>query len=441
MSKVPTLESMPAANCGASLSAYKREVAELSLLSQQLADCIPDWDPAVVQKHLDFPEGDPIEMERRLEESTSCIRQAWLTAAAKHTSQSFRSPKACDTPTTPRGKEHKFGYERELCPIALERRCALFFEAPPAGIYCEHVLFSSGQAAMTACLLTSSSSANIAHLGGYFETPQLIALLRSSCEKDVPERLHTLIAEPVWFDGAHWGKTDLTAVREREPDRVIIDATLSGLRHQIEPLLSALSPSTEVFRLHSALKLFQHGLELADVGIVTVFNRSAGGARSLANALRGARALCGLGLRFAEIAALELPAFLNRDMTLDYQDAIFAHNARLAKVVEKSNRLFDDDIYPAVAANGARAPYCTLRLRKPSDSAYERLEQRIQEGAAKEGILLECGGSFGFRGHRYEIVRPETAPTFVRVALGRRPGASMEGAIKLFESIAGLCAI
>jgi hypothetical protein len=105
--------------------------------------------------------------------------------------------------------------------------------------------------------------------------------------------------------------------------------------------------------------------------------------------------------------------------------------------VAKNNRLFHTEIHPVLGEGGADAPYCTLRLATDSDAAYERLEQRIQDAVAEQDILLECGGSFGFRGHRYEIVRPAAARPFLRVAMGRRAGRSLEKSIALFESLAG----
>jgi hypothetical protein len=414
---------------------YRPDADELATLSRQLTSHGSSPEFATGQDLLARADARPAETERWLEHFAWKIRHAWLTAAANKTAASFRSPRARDVPLTPRGKEHDFGYERELCPEELEQRCHRFFEPAPAGTFCEHVLFSSGQAAMLACLLADGTADEIVHLGGYFETPELARLARPAPAPGA-QRTRTVIAEPVWFDGQRWGRTDIAAICAQQPAKVIVDATLSGLHYEIGALVSAL-PSARIMRLHSALKLFQSGLELADAGIVTVFDRTADGAQRAADALRHIRALCGLGLRFAEIAALELPAFLDRQMTWDYEQAIFTHNARLARVVAKNNRLFHTEIHPVLGEGGADAPYCTLRLATDSDAAYERLEQRIQDAVAEQDILLECGGSFGFRGHRYEIVRPAAARPFLRVAMGRRAGRSLEKSIALFESLAG----
>jgi hypothetical protein len=44
--------------------------------------------------------------------------------------------------------------------------------------------------------------------------------------------------------------------------------------------------------------------------------------------------------------------------------------------------------------------------------AYDRLEQSTKDGARRRKILFEEGESFGFKGHRFEVVHPDegTAP-------------------------------
>jgi hypothetical protein len=149
---------------GAPFQAYEAELSELVSLAEQFADYVADWDSSLNQEIL-TPPGEPLEIETRLEEFTCRIRQAWLAASAQQTSRSFRSPKERDVPKTLRGSVYDFGYERELSPTSLERRCAALFEEPPRGVFCEHVLFSSGQAEMTACLLNQNGG-DIHHLGG-----------------------------------------------------------------------------------------------------------------------------------------------------------------------------------------------------------------------------------------------------------------------------------
>jgi hypothetical protein len=179
-------------------------------------------------------------------------------------------------------------------------------------------------------------------------------------------------------------------------------------------------------------------LEFADVGIVSVYSKSEAEGRVATENLRKTRALCGLGLRFAEIAALDFPAFLNRERTLAYEAAVFENNARFAREVSRANQLFEDHIHPALKIDFGRAPYCILQLRDSKCASYEHLEKLVRERVEAAKVKLECGGSFGFRGHRYELVRPDDAPPFLRVALGRRGGVSLQRVIDLFVGIAKL---
>ena len=52
--------------------------------------------------------------------------------------------------------------------------------------------------------------------------------------------------------------------------------------------------------------------------------------------------------------------------------------------------------------------------------------------------MLARGGSFGFRGHRFETIEPDPAEgaPFLRVALGWRGGHSTEGLVALFGELA-----
>jgi hypothetical protein len=173
-------------------------------------------------------------------------------------------------------------------------------------------------------------------------------------------------------------------------------------------------------------------MELAGVGVLTVFtpDDAAIPAKQLGDSIRKIRTLLGLGLSFADVAILEAPWFLNREYTETYQHAIFDNNARLANAVEANNRVFRGTFHPSVIPNcqGPRtAPYCVFRLQNDNGDGLVRLEKLLQCETRKRDILFESGGSFGFRGHRFEIVRPEDgSEPFLRVALGRRPGWSCD---------------
>jgi hypothetical protein len=372
----------------------------------------------------------PLASEDILEQATRAIRHIWLQAAASSTSKSYRSPTEDERTVTPAGRFHDFGYERDLQPDALERRCEKFFAVPPSGWPQDHVLFSSGQAAMTAVLTLLCSrqdgALTLRHAGCYFETVNLLALFAGRFKSVSGQDADVVVAEPVSCDGANFGTVSLaqlaTHASSGPTQSIVVDSTLAGLDDGLNDLLSNFPPDREVFRVHSGLKLFQAGLELADVGIVSVYGASS------RDALRRIRTLQGAGLRFADVAALELPLFLDPGATRRHEDAVFAHNRALAHAA-RGNPAFDVS-YPW---DTRRAPFVTINLRDAS--ACENLDERIYDEARTRGLVFDKGGSFGFRGHRFETVWPEGGPPFLRVAMGRRGGPSLVRILQLFRTL------
>lgn len=378
----------------------------------------------------------PSRIEFQLERFSRQLRALWLRSVAAETAWVLRSPTEPEVSWL--SAEHDaFGYERDLQPVELEERCRRFFDAVPAPWQAEHIVFSSGQAALLAILLAFKSPRplRVRHLGGYFETRQLIQSCPSLCNL-VECDADVVIAEPIASNGsfACHGPAEIAAAAVGTK-ALVLDTTLLGRSDGIEHVLARLAHDLPVLRCTSGLKLLQAGLELANVGIVSVHCRSTGALSNLADALRETRTLAGSGLRYADVLALDAPFVFDAGYADRYSGAVFAHNAALAAAVEERNRLF----VPPFAADPS--PYCVFALREPSDGACERLADEIAAAARERQILFSRGGSFGFRGHRYEVVRPEDRPPFLRVAMGRRPGWSCRGVIALLAEIAARTAI
>ena len=406
----------------------------------------------------------PIDRERISENFGRELRQLWLEASAFSTSSSYRSPPAADTTKTATGRRIDFGYERDLQPTHLEERCKTFFDSPPAGWSAEHILLSSGQAAMAAILHALEGSSRFGgtqrlsciHLGSYFETGEVLSLFKSLLACGGSGRhaaAHIdradgdiVIVEPVFCDGS-FGAVDLdrliaTHRKTHRPRVYLFDNTLCGAQfalEQILPRFDAIEPMA-VFRIFSGLKLFQAGLELSSVGILSVFTRDAGAiaASDIADRIRRIRTLLGLGLSFFEVAALDVPWFLDRDYTRAHEQAVFDNNAGLARAVAAENRLFDGVFHPSLLPDCAfGAPYSAYRLRDHELASYDALEQHLKREAERRDLQFELGGSFGFRGHRFEVVRPETGEEpFLRVALGCRAGWSCDRIVTLMTEAA-----
>src|SRR5688572_4759548 len=408
----------------------------------------------------------PLEREDLSEEFGRSLRHLWIEASVASTSQNYRSPLTAQNTRTATGRNVPFGYERDLQPSYLEERCAKFFGEPPEGWTSDHVLLSSGQSAMAAVLhaleggllIGGNRKLSFVHLGAYFETAEIFALFSSLLKpigrgREAVKTMDNLdadvfIIEPVFCDG-EFGSVDVDQVlnqhkRNARARVYIFDTTLTGMTYSLEKDLARMSDlkPPAVFRLVSGLKLLQGGLELSSVGVLTVFTpRDATvSANQLADRIRKIRTLLGLGLSFADVAVLEAPWFLNREYTGVYQQAILDNNARLASVVSANNRLFRQTFHPSIhpECHGPReAPYCSFRLQDGDGTTFSRLEELLQCEIRKRGILFESGGSFGFRGHRFEAVRPEDgSEPFLRVALGRRTGWSCDQIITMIAELA-----
>ena len=409
---------------------------------------------------------DAAEFERLSEEFARALRHLWIEASVSSASQNYRSPPTDDQTTTATGRNIEFGYERDLQPTYLaQERCARFFMEPPEGWTSDHVLLSSGQSAMAAALHALESGSLIGgdrrlsfvHLGAYFETAEIFSLFSSLLEPLATGRnavnavdqldADVFIIEPVFCDG-EFGSVNVARIvelhREKPRRRVyIFDTTLTGTAYSLEKDLVGMSPLKPpvVFRLVSGLKLLQGGLELASVGILSVFTPKDAvvSSKELGDRIRKIRTLLGSGLAFGDVAALEAPWFLDRDYSRLYQQAIFENNASLAAAVSANNSLFRGTFHPSMLPEwqGPQdAPYCTFRLQNGDPLTYTLLEERIRSEVQKRGILFESGGSFGFRGHRFELVKPDGSEPFLRVALGRRSGWSSDQIIRLFSELA-----
>ncbi|WP_422001872.1 hypothetical protein [Reyranella sp.] len=385
---------------------------------------------------------DHLAQERRLEEAAFDLRRAWLTLAHRPADRSLKTPRQGDVAHVPAGPGIAFGYERDLDASVLEAR-GPGYAPTPAGWSGETVLFRSGQASLAAILQFAASrwghrrALTVAHAGAYFETAALLQawpsrLMRRAAEDAADTDI--VIAEPVSCDGGFGLCRRLPRARRL----LVLDLTLSGPAHDPTPYLPAVAEGGIVIAYRSGLKLDQAGLELANVGIVRVAARArTGAAGEAADSLRTLRGLMGSGLTLDEVAALSAPWFMDRAYAVRYAGSVFAANRRLAAAIGAQSRVFAADSHPSLLDRPANAPFCALRLREDGPaSRYRRLEAILKRECARRGLLATPGGSFGFRGHRFEAIEPELGPPFLRLAMGWREGHSRSGLTELVAEMA-----
>jgi hypothetical protein len=407
----------------------------------------------------------PFALETALDDATRSLRIACLRAAHDATDQTLRSPTRGDEPRGPGGRRISFGYERDLDPSAIERKLAQM-QPGPKSWQCVHLAFSSGQSAMSCIAIAirelsprarSEAPLRILHYGGYFETTALFQVYERSglysydswaATQILPqESPDVVVFEPVFYDGLNSMKAGQIATLRQlvlgadKPTILIIDTTLVGLAFPLGSFLTGLPKFNGlVIALRSGLKLDQAGLELANVGVVSIFGKQQSdiSAGALAGVLREIRTLTGANLSFDALNALDFPWCLNASYMSRYCSQIFVNNARLASALNEGGT-FSHVAHPrrhVHVPDWAQAPFCVLQLRDNRPENYRGLADHIMEEARRRCIKLDQGGSFGFRGHRFDVILPEDeTPPFIRVALGYRKGAGLNEVTRLWREL------
>jgi hypothetical protein len=385
---------------------------------------------------LRFDGDDHAAHERRLDEAAMALRRHWLRLTHRSPDNTLKSPCAGAVADMPAGPPVAFGYEREIDASTLEGRGPQYLDRMP-GWSSEAVLFRSGQAALASLLHFAisewgrSGALAVAHAGAYFETAELLKSWPGRILRPSAGGADVVIAEPVWCDGAFSCSAAIPGARRA----LILDITLAGPGCDLRPFLQDAACAL-VIAYSSGLKLDQAGLELANVGIVRVYAR--GDAEGVAGRLRSIRNLVGAGLTLDEMSALSAPWFMDRTYADRYAGAIFANNRSLAGAIGARSSVFAPRCHPSLDRQGSDAPFCALQLTRPSRQAYQALRRLVSRECQRRDIVIARGGSFGFRGHRFELIEPPPGQgePFLRVAMGWRGGWSCQRLCELFEELA-----
>src|SRR5579871_6626634 len=186
-------------------------MAELRGIAALLAKRAPQIEPAIAAIDQGLAErlslnAHPAEAELALETYTRDLRAIWLRFCAAEAARAYRSPTQGQIERLEHSCHDSFGYERDLRPETLEGRAQRFYPAPPDGWRAQHLLFSSGQAAMTIVLAALGREIGhpmqTAHFGAYFETEELINALPALARLgEQTQKAELAILEPIYCDG------------------------------------------------------------------------------------------------------------------------------------------------------------------------------------------------------------------------------------------------
>jgi hypothetical protein len=234
---------------------------------------------------------------------------------------------------------------------------------------------------------------------------------------------------------------------------LVLDTTLSS---PVWPTASVLRNLTGpagaplVIEVRSGLKLDQQGLEVANLGVVDVFQHVGSmipelTAERVGNALRLARGTTGGCLSAASVAALDAPFLLHEEWTRRHAGRAFVNNARLAdRLAAAPSGLFSEIVHPrlTVPDGSAHAPFVVAKLRDDSLAEHGMLLAVLRHEAARRGLTVVHGSSFGFRTTRFETIVPRTSEGngLFKVAAGARGGPSLDRFGELLVELGGYSA-
>lgn len=408
---------------------------------------------------LETPDG-----ERALDVLVGQLRRAWMATAHEYADVTYRSPAADAPKVLPSQTTIAYSYERSLEHNPLATRLPAYRPVPP-GWSARHLLFSSGMAALSGIMQTlpamldgRASTPSLLVAASYYETIDLATLgthgcttrivndddaFAAACASKPPDAafIEPIIYDP-WLRPFDVARAARALAALNAPPVLVIDSTLVGPAIPIHDLLPDVDSLPLVVQASSGLKLDQAGLELANVGIVSIYAPSVREAAldDVADRLALVQRLNGTALTIDSVALLDVPFFLDRDVFSEYCTNVFAHNAQLARAV-RTGGLFETIAHPSLDARGlpwAQAPFVFFHLRDDEPEAYAGLERLVIAAANARGLAIERGGSFGFRGHRCEAVLLQGAARngVFKIALGARSGPSVAGITALMTEIA-----
>ncbi|MFF2652677.1 hypothetical protein [Streptomyces sp. NPDC058045] len=419
------------------------------------------------------------DVEQRLDAAARSLRQALLVRAHRSTDRCFRSPEHEHRTRLPSGATTKYSYERSADLAWLEERIGRSAPPAPPGWQTRHVAFGSGAAAISGVLqsylrmipATGDRPLCAGVWGSYFETDMIFDFRRSPLFswESVDDlgaavdsgRFDLLHIEPARYNWdldtmdvrdflARW-----RAHRTGNTRCLVFDTTLSSFTWPTRSVLNGLRDGRPllVVEVRSGLKLDQQGLELANLGVVSVHScdEDAGTptAAQFADYLRMGRAVTGTSVPMDSAAAIDVPLVLDAQLTRRHAGQVFLNNQRLARALAEEDGLFSAIGHPSLAAASAaarggsapvltHAPFVVCRLAEDEVAHHGFLLAVAREEAARLGILLNWGSSFGFRGHRCETILPRLKDRkgLFKIAMGARSGPSSLATVDLFRKLA-----
>lgn len=461
------------------------ELLELTVLADQTSAAFPQFENVLgswrqqagsLQTSLDEHS---LADERALYQLALEFRYLWLNFSQSYSARIIRSPRHGKKIKMPDGPIDNYPYDRWNKAPALESRMS-HYHPPVPGWRQEHVVYSSGMAAITAMLqmiryrysFRFNRAIRWLEFSSYFEVRRLFQLYGDLAQSTLLTRNENEFFEALRYQpfdmifcqsvandfaltplniekfGEAWAKST-----QSRPKVVVVDTTLTGNHFPFAQLLAKLEsrPPSLIVRISSGLKLDQEGLEFANVGIVTLYapETTEPDNSFLADfclSLRRQRRTFGASLNIDALTALSIPCFLDPLRHQAHCQRLFENNANLAKQVTIGHLegsgpgILKDKAHPALRSDApewACAPFVNFAMASAAPADKTFLRRWIRTRSDEQQLQFHPGSSFGFRAHRYEMgIIDEPGHSTFRVAMGSVSGPSFAAIVKLFSDLA-----
>lgn len=196
------------------------------------------------------------------------------------------------------------------------------------------------------------------------------------------------------------------------PGRVLIlDTTLVGDKFPVDELRARLRNVTLFCHMASGLKLDQRGIELNNIGFLSLYAQDKDLERQFSTALRQLRTELGYGLSYPELCELDTEFFLQPEELEQYSSRIFNNNKFLAQNMDLGEgHIFKKMRHPSLSSKchlpWAVAPFVVFHLVDDTLLNQGLLLEVLNHKCRLKKLPFHTGASFGFRFHRYEVIVP-----------------------------------
>ncbi|MBF9649591.1 hypothetical protein, partial [Streptococcus pseudopneumoniae] len=191
-------------------------------------------------------------------------------------------------------------------------------------------------------------------------------------------------------------------------------------KNEVENAFGKIFPTNVILiEVESLIKFYQLGLELSNVGAVTIYSHYSicEIVDDLAVYLKKVRNISGSNLNLYEIALLSNELMLNHDLVDVYRTRIYKNARKFYDILskEKSNFKF---IYPE--KNKGESPFIIMKNESYTIDDYLLYCSLLKIIVEEEEVDVIMGSSFGFNHTRYELIITDRVKgeAFIKLSIG-----------------------